>query len=145
MKSNITSTVAIVVIMLVNGCKCDVQKIVYPTGDDMHAYVFRDTSVWVYKNTTTNVLDTLVMYKMGHGEFGMDTSDKCVKLSKEIFEMTFKSSLKSYPPITYFIDYNGIRLDGTGVPPNYGTEVYNRLLSIGDSNGYVKYDTFLPK
>ncbi len=141
MKNSFAGIAAVVVAMLINSCKCEVQKVVYPTGDDMYAYVFRDTSVWVYKNTTTNVLDTMMMYRMGHGGFGIDTTDKCVKLRKEIFVMDFKSSLKPYPPVTYFIDYTGIRLNGTGVPPNYGTEVYNRLSSIDDSNGYTKYDT----
>lgn len=142
MKNSFAGIAAVVVAMLISSCKCDVQKVVYPTGDDMYAYVFRDTSVWVYKNTTTNVLDTMTMHRMGHGDFGIDTTDKCVKLSKEIFVMDFKSSLKPYPPVTYFIDYTGIRLGGTGVFPYMGQQIYNRLQTVGDSTNFSKYVNF---
>lgn len=124
-------------------CKCDEQKVVYPIGDDMYTYVFNDSSYWIYENTTTSDLDTVLLYHAEHGSLEMDTDGKCIHLEKEFFLQKFVSSKKHVNNTEiFFLDYEGIRQNGTGTFPYKGLQIYNRLVNVGDSTIYSKYTNF---
>ncbi len=141
----ITAFVFLGIILATSCCKkCDQRQVIYSIGTEMYRYVFRDTSEWVYRNTSTSIYDTVIMYKMERSFWKLDTADECVDLEKEFFVLDFESKLQPGHATTYFIDFNGIRQDGTGIFPNAGIQIYNRLTSVGDSTAFTKYEEFYP-
>lgn len=143
MKNSILYISISLIFLSLNACRCDKQEVLYPNGSEMYRYVFRDTSNWIYKNTNNNILDTITEHRMYRATFALDTPDKCIDLKKEVFYMFFRSSLYPLKNDYYFIDYNGIRLNGNGDFPYRGIEVYNRLVTVGDSTAYTKYADFI--
>ena len=123
--------------------KCNEMQVVDSIGSEMYSYVFRDTSTWIYRNTSTNAFDTVIEYNMQHSQQNEDTSAKCIQLSKEFFQLDFNSKIDGGN--IYYFDYHGIRLNGNGGISSLGQMVYDRsLLNIGDSSPYLKYVAFYP-
>lgn len=134
----------IFLLLFAAGCKkqCKQQEVIYTIGSEMYNYVFVDTSIFVYLNTTTNAVDTLIMFNEQQGEVAQDTSDNCISLQKQVYTMSFFNKQTSSSSI-YFFDYNGITLNGTGTFPNYGTVIYDRhVVNVGDSTYNIKYVAF---
>ena len=122
--------------------KCIQQKDTYTVSSEMYSYVFLDTSIFVYVNTTTNVVDTEIMYSEQQGNIPKDTSDNCVSLQEQFYNMSFYDKITGTVTKQFF-DYNGISQDGTDQFPYYGVRIYDRqAVNVGDSTPYVKYIAF---
>jgi len=132
--------VAVMTICFASSCKkqCVKQQVIYSLSSGMFNYIFRDTSIFVYVNTATNVRDTQVMFQEYNGLEQVDTFDVCVDLEKQYFHMNFYDKLSSYNGYYYF-DYNGISENGEDNQVNQGERVYDSNLKIGDSTYYLKY------
>lgn len=136
-------SIFLLLLLCLPSCKCDKQETLYPSGSELYRYVFRDTSVWIYRNPTTNMRDTVVMYKMERLLIPVDTAEECIDLRKEAFQMQFASTLTGVGGY-FWIDYNGIRMNGIGEVYNTGTEIYGRISNPGDSTENTQYIGLYP-
>lgn len=129
---------------ILTACHCDKQEVIYSAGSQMYDYVFRDSSVWIYRNISTNVEDTVTLFRLDRTFFGLDTSDKCIDLKKEVFYLNQKSSYTPDKEFYFFIDKNGIRLNGDGDFPLMGQQLQNIATDITDSSTGAVYIQTLP-
>lgn len=132
--------IAVTTIGFTSSCKkqCIKQQVVYSLGPGMFNYIFRDTSVFVYINTSTNARDTQIMFQEYNGQEPLDTFDECVDLEKQYFHMNVYDKLSGANTF-YYYDYNGISQDGEDNFTGQGQRVYDSNLKVSDSSYYLKY------
>lgn len=115
----------------------------YSIGAPMYKYVFRDSSQWIYKNTGNNAYDTVFLTQMDRAVYPQDTGDECVDLKKETFFLNCRSSYTA-SSFYYFVSNGSIRLDGRGVWPYWGAEIFNNLNTVGDSTTESRLVAVIP-
>ena len=135
------SAVIIFTCLLLNqSCKdCRKSDVGYFTPNEMYKYIFRDTSTWIYLNTTDSTYDTVMLHSLREVAEPLDFGDAdCPQKVCMAYYMNMHSSYTN-SEYTFCVKDSGLREITTGLLGWPGTEIFHFFKDVGDSTSSVRY------